>query len=48
VLEPGGTLTFRGKRPTTDESRHGQLMDQLQRLTEEVARLRAAQGPSNA
>jgi len=48
VLEPGGTLTFVGKKPTTDESRHSQLMGQLQRLTEEVARLRAAQGPSQA
>jgi len=42
VLEPSGTLTFVGKKPTTDESRHGQLMEQLQRLTEEVTRLRAA------
>jgi hypothetical protein len=41
-------LTFVGKKPSTDESRHGQLMGQLQRLTEEVARLRAAQGPSQA
>src|SRR5262249_18777082 len=41
VLEPSGTLTFVGKKPTTDESRHGQLMEQLQRLTEEVTRLRA-------
>ena len=48
ILEPGGTLTFVGKKPTTDESRHGQLMGQLERLTEEIARLRAAQGPSKA
>lgn len=48
VLEPGGTLTFVGKKPSTDESRHGQLMDQLQKLTEEVARMRAAQGPARA
>jgi len=48
VLEPGGTLTFVGKKPSSDESRHGQLMDQLQKLTEEVARLRAAQGPARA
>src|SRR5262249_13740770 len=48
VLEPSGTLTFRAKKPTTDESRHGQLMDQLQRLTQEVAQLRGAQGTSKA
>jgi uncharacterized membrane protein YcaP (DUF421 family) len=48
VLEPGGALTFVGRRPTTDESRHGQVMAQLQRLTEEVERLRAVAGPSRA
>jgi len=46
VLEPGGTLTFIGRRPTTDESRHEQLMENLQQLREEVSRLRAAQPPS--
>ena len=48
VLEPSGTLTFVGRKPTSDESRHSQLMDQLQKLTEEVARLRASQGPARA
>jgi len=48
VLEPGGTLTFVGKKPSTDESRHGQVMEQLQKLTEEVARLRVSQGPARA
>jgi len=48
VLEPGGTLTFVGRKPTTEESRHSQLMNQLERLTEEIARMRASQGPSRA
>jgi uncharacterized membrane protein YcaP (DUF421 family) len=48
VLEPGGTLTFRGKRPTTDESRHEQLLESLQQLRDEVSRLRAAQPPARA
>jgi uncharacterized membrane protein YcaP (DUF421 family) len=48
VLEPGGTLTFRGKQPTTDESRHEQLLQHLQQLREEVSRLRAAQPPAQA
>ena len=48
VLEPSGTLTFVGRKPTSDESRHSQLMEQLQKLTEEVARLRASQGPARA
>jgi uncharacterized membrane protein YcaP (DUF421 family) len=48
VLEPGGTLTFVGRKPSTDESRHQELLDRLERLTEEVARLRASQPPSPA
>jgi uncharacterized membrane protein YcaP (DUF421 family) len=48
VLEPGGTLTFRGKQPTTDESRHEQLLQHLQQLREEVSRLRATQPPAQA
>jgi uncharacterized membrane protein YcaP (DUF421 family) len=48
VLEPGGTLTFVGKKPSSDEMRHRELVDRLQRLAEEVTRLRAAQGPSQA
>ena len=46
VLEPGGTLTFVGRKPTTDESRHEQLLESLQQLREEVSRLRAAQPPA--
>jgi uncharacterized membrane protein YcaP (DUF421 family) len=48
VLEPGGTLTFVGRKPTTDEARHRELLDRLERLSEEVIRLRAAQPPSRA
>lgn len=48
VLEPGGTLTFVGKKPSSDESRHREVLDRLERLTEEVTRLRAAQPPSHA
>lgn len=48
VLEPGGTLTFVGRKPSSDESRHRELLDRLERLTEEVTRLRAAQPPSHA
>lgn len=48
VLEPGGTLTFVGRKPTTDESRHEQLLEQLQKLRDEVSRLRPAQPPAKA
>jgi uncharacterized membrane protein YcaP (DUF421 family) len=48
VLEPGGTLTFAGKKPGTDEARHQELLRRFERLTEEVARLRGAQPPARA
>ena len=40
VLEPGGTITFLGKKPGTDESRHGELLKKLDALAGELARLR--------
>jgi len=48
VLEPGGTITFIGKKPGTEESRHKELMDQMQKLRAELALLRAAQPPATA
>src|SRR6516162_3154287 len=48
VLEPGGTITFLGKKPGTDESRHKELLDNLQKLRAELAALRAAQPPAKA
>jgi uncharacterized membrane protein YcaP (DUF421 family) len=48
VLEPGGTLTFIGKKPGTDEMRHKELLNRFERVTEELARLRKAQGEATA
>jgi uncharacterized membrane protein YcaP (DUF421 family) len=48
VLEPGGTLTFAGKRPPSEEVRHQEVMTRLEKLVEEVARLRTSQPPANA
>ena len=48
VLEPGGTITFIGKKPGTDESRHRQLMDRMETLMAEIAKLRGTQPPANA
>ena len=48
VLEPGGTITFIGKKPGTDESRHRQLMDRMEKMMAEIAKLRATQPPANA
>jgi uncharacterized membrane protein YcaP (DUF421 family) len=48
VLEPSGTLTFVGKKPDTEETRHRELLARFERLTEEITRLRSEQPPSRA
>jgi uncharacterized membrane protein YcaP (DUF421 family) len=48
VLEPGGTLTFVGKKPDTEDMRHQELMGRLERLSQEIARLRGSQPPARA
>lgn len=47
VLEPGGTITFIGKKPGTDESRHRELMDRMEKMMAEIAKMRSAQPPAN-
>jgi uncharacterized membrane protein YcaP (DUF421 family) len=48
ILEPGGTITFIGKKPGTEESRHKELLDHLQKLRAELATLRAPRPPAKA
>lgn len=48
VLEPGGTLAFVGKRPAAEEVRHQELLTRLEKLMEEVVRLRSPQPPARA
>ena len=48
VLEPGGTITFIGKKPGTEESRHKELLEHLQQLRAELATLRAPQPPARS
>jgi uncharacterized membrane protein YcaP (DUF421 family) len=48
VLEPGGTLTFVGKKPDPEDMRHQELVGRLEKLMEEVGRLRGAQPPAQA
>jgi uncharacterized membrane protein YcaP (DUF421 family) len=48
VLESGGTITFIGKKPGTDESRHQALMKRLDQLMAELTRLRGEQPPLKA
>ncbi len=48
VLEPGGTLTFIGKKPASEELRHQELLGKLEDLTQEIALLRGSQPPARA
>jgi uncharacterized membrane protein YcaP (DUF421 family) len=48
VLEPGGTISFFAKKPAPDETRHRELLDRLDQLTREVARLRVGEAPPAA
>jgi uncharacterized membrane protein YcaP (DUF421 family) len=48
VLEPGGTLTFVGKKPGTEDVRHKELLDRLDLLTKEIMTLRGSRPPARA
>ncbi|HET7106911.1 MAG TPA: YetF domain-containing protein [Candidatus Acidoferrum sp.] len=48
ILEPGGTLSFLGKKPDADAIRHKELLDRIDRLKEELALLRGNRPPSIA
>ncbi len=48
VLEPGGTLTFLGKKPPAEEARHQELLGKMERLLQEIALLRGSQPPARA
>jgi uncharacterized membrane protein YcaP (DUF421 family) len=48
VLEPGGTLTFLGKKPGTEDIRHQELLGRLEKVAQEIALLRGPQPPARA
>ena len=48
ILEPGGTLTFIGKKPDTEDLRHQEVLKHLSTLREELTRLRGMQPPATA
>lgn len=43
ILEPGGTLSFIGKKPLPEEVRHQEIVSRLDRLTAELARARGGE-----
>lgn len=48
VLEPGGTISFLGKKPGSDEFRHLELLKRLDRLAEDLVKLRGSTPPAKA
>ena len=48
VLEPGGTLTFVGKKPASEDLRHQELLKRLEQLMAEVVRLQGLKPPAKA
>jgi len=46
ILEPGGTLTFSGKKPSREDVRHRELLGRLDQMAKEIAMLRAPQPPA--
>lgn len=48
VLEPGGTLTFIGKKPAAEDVRHQELLGKMERLAHQIALLRGSQPPAHA
>jgi uncharacterized membrane protein YcaP (DUF421 family) len=48
ILEPGGTLSFIGKKPDAEDTRHKELLSRLNQLHEEITLLRATRPPSTA
>ena len=45
VLEAGGTITFVGKKPGSDETRHVELLKRLDKLAEDLIKLRGSTPP---
>jgi uncharacterized membrane protein YcaP (DUF421 family) len=43
TIEPGGAISFVGKKPDPFEERHGELMNRLDQIAQELVELRAAQ-----
>lgn len=48
ILEPGGTLSFIGKKPAAEDIRHQELVGKLERLAQEITLLRGSQPPARA
>jgi uncharacterized membrane protein YcaP (DUF421 family) len=47
VIEPGGAITFIGKKPDPEVGRHKELLARLDQITKELAELKSAQFGTN-
>jgi len=47
ILEPGGTLSFIGKKPDAEVIRHREVLSNLEKLREEITLLRSTRPPSS-
>jgi uncharacterized membrane protein YcaP (DUF421 family) len=47
-IEPGGTISFTAKKPSTDEVRHKELMDRIEKLSGELKQLKLNQQGSTS
>jgi uncharacterized membrane protein YcaP (DUF421 family) len=48
ILEPGGTLSFIGKKPDVEDRRHRELLQRIDHLNEEITLLRSTRPPATA
>jgi uncharacterized membrane protein YcaP (DUF421 family) len=46
ILEPGGTLSFIGKKPDVEDRHHLELLERIDHLRADVAQLRGARPPA--
>jgi len=44
ILDPGGTVAFFAKRPTTEDTRHKELLARLDAMAAQISELQAARG----
>jgi len=44
ILDPGGTVSFFAKRPTTEDARHRELMTRLDAMTAQISALQGSRG----
>jgi uncharacterized membrane protein YcaP (DUF421 family) len=47
-IEPGGTISFTAKKPTTDDMRHKELLERFEKLSQELSQLRLNQQGSTS